>query len=110
MFILNNGKVRALMFASYSSPFIACDEVGEQTMLSNPTRWRLEQRGRFPRRIRLSSRKSVYRRSEIVAWIHDPEGWRPAGADLRDVSAEAEVSVNTLFGLVNDGEQTDKVT
>jgi hypothetical protein len=30
------------MLDSNISPFIACDDVGELTMLSNPTRWRLD--------------------------------------------------------------------
>ncbi|WP_376707398.1 helix-turn-helix transcriptional regulator [Bradyrhizobium sp. 521_C7_N1_3] len=38
-------------------------------------------KGRFPKRIRISSRKSVYGTSEIDAWQADPEGWRAPPAE-----------------------------
>jgi len=61
------------------SPFIALSDVERRTQLSNPTRWRREKEGRFPRRINLARCKPVYRLSEIEAWERDPEGWRPDG-------------------------------
>ncbi|MGX1110566.1 MULTISPECIES: helix-turn-helix transcriptional regulator [Bradyrhizobium] len=63
-----------------SDPFIEIDAVDDLSHLSDITRRRLERRQRFPKRIKLSTRRSVYRRSEIEAWVRDPEAWRPAMA------------------------------
>jgi prophage regulatory protein len=57
------------------SPFMLPDEVERITTLRDLTRWRLEKRGRFPKRIRISGRKIAWRRSDIEAWASDPEGW-----------------------------------
>ncbi|WP_445083495.1 helix-turn-helix transcriptional regulator [Bradyrhizobium sp. TM233] len=61
--------------------FYSFAEVDELVPLCDSTRWRLERKGRFPRRIRISSRKSVYRKSDIDAWQADPEGWRAPSAE-----------------------------
>ena len=37
--------------------------------LSRTTRWRLERKGAFPRRISISDRRVAWRRSEIEAWL-----------------------------------------
>ena len=62
-----------------SDPFIETSAVDDLSHLSDLTRRRLEKRQRFPKRIKLSTRRSVYRRSEIEDWLRDPEAWRPAG-------------------------------
>lgn len=57
------------------SPFLLDDEVEQRSLLSPTTRWRREKEGRFPRRIKIGARKIAYRRSEILEWESDPEGW-----------------------------------
>jgi len=37
--------------------------------ISDTTVWRMERRGEFPRRIRVSPRRVAWRRSEIEAWL-----------------------------------------
>lgn len=37
--------------------------------LSEPTIWRMERRGEFPRRIRVSPGRVAWRRSEIERWL-----------------------------------------
>ncbi|MGY4399881.1 helix-turn-helix transcriptional regulator [Bradyrhizobium sp. USDA 3315] len=60
-------------------PFIENDDtLTERSHLSDLTRRRLEKRQRFPKRIKLSTRRTVYRRSEFEAWLRDPEAWQPA--------------------------------
>jgi len=51
-----------------------CD-LDRLTGLAVSTRERLEQRGRFPRRIYISPRRIAWRRADIEAWAADPEGW-----------------------------------
>lgn len=58
------------------TPFLLPDEVDTLTLTSDTTRWRREKVGRFPRRIKIGARKIAYRRSEVLAWTADPEGWR----------------------------------
>jgi predicted DNA-binding transcriptional regulator AlpA len=57
------------------SPFILPDEVERITTMCDLTRSRLEKRNRFPKRIRIGSRKIAWRREEINRWVADPEGW-----------------------------------
>ncbi|WP_338692043.1 AlpA family phage regulatory protein [Bradyrhizobium sp. 26S5] len=63
-----------------SDPFLEIDAVDGLSHLSDITRRRLERKQRFPKRIKLSTRRCVYRRSEIEAWVRDPESWRPVPA------------------------------
>lgn len=44
------------------------------TMLSNSTRWRMEQDGKFPRCIKIGPSAVAYRLSEIQAWIRGEWG------------------------------------
>jgi prophage regulatory protein len=37
--------------------------------ISEATVWRMERRGEFPRRIRVSAKRVAWRRSEIEAWL-----------------------------------------
>ena len=57
------------------SKFFLLDEVRKCVRLSNPTLWRQERAGQFPRRRKLGARKVAYLREEIEAWEADPEGW-----------------------------------
>ncbi len=43
--------------------------VQEVTSLSRTTRWRLERRGQFPKRVRLSPGRVGWRQAEIEDWI-----------------------------------------
>ena len=47
------------------SPFLRPNEVEKISLLSDVTRWRHEKTGNFPRRIRITDRKIVYRKSDI---------------------------------------------
>jgi predicted DNA-binding transcriptional regulator AlpA len=62
------------------SPFLRPNEVEKISLLSDVTRWRHEKTGNFPRRIRITDRKIVYRKSDIDDWASDPEGWRARNA------------------------------
>ena len=44
-------------------------EVKHVTGLSRVTRWRLERRGLFPRKVRLTERCVGWQESEITAWL-----------------------------------------
>jgi prophage regulatory protein len=57
------------------SPFLFVPEVDDITRLSDTTRWRMEKRGLFPRRVSISPGRVAWRRSDIDAWLSDPEGW-----------------------------------
>ncbi|WP_140405259.1 helix-turn-helix transcriptional regulator, partial [Klebsiella pneumoniae] len=39
------------------------------TTLSNSTRWRMEQEGKFPKRIKIGPSAVAYRLSEVQVWI-----------------------------------------
>jgi predicted DNA-binding transcriptional regulator AlpA len=60
---------------SIESPFIFPIEVEQVIPLADLTRRRMERRGLFPKRIRVSPKRIAWRRSEIEAWVRDPEGW-----------------------------------
>ena len=62
------------------SPFLRPNEVEKISLLSDVTRWRHEKTGNFPRRIKITDRKIVYRKSDIDDWTRDPEGWRARNA------------------------------
>jgi predicted DNA-binding transcriptional regulator AlpA len=61
---------------SDKSPFIFPAEVEQIIPFCDLTRARMEKRGLFPKRIRITPRRIGWRRSEIEAWTADPEGWR----------------------------------
>ncbi len=65
---------------AHPSPFLLPPEVEEISLLSDVTRWRHEKLGQFPRRIKITNRKIVYRKSDIDDWASDPEGWRARNA------------------------------
>jgi prophage regulatory protein len=45
------------------------DERKRLVPLSDPTIWRMERRGEFPRRILIGQRRVAWRRSEIESWL-----------------------------------------
>jgi predicted DNA-binding transcriptional regulator AlpA len=57
------------------SPFLFLPELDKITRVCDRTRRRMEQRGHFPKRIRIGAWKIAYRKSEIEEWASDPEGW-----------------------------------
>lgn len=44
-------------------------EVGQITTLSRTTRWRMKREGKFPSPIKIGSRRSAYRASDIASWL-----------------------------------------
>ncbi|MBZ7296943.1 MULTISPECIES: helix-turn-helix transcriptional regulator [Klebsiella pneumoniae complex] len=44
-------------------------ECRELTTLVNSTRWKLERKGKFPKRIKIGATTVAYRLSEVQAWI-----------------------------------------
>ena len=54
-----------------AEPVAILDEptVEELTSLSRTTRWRMERRGEFPKRVRLSPGRVGWRQADIEAWI-----------------------------------------
>lgn len=44
-------------------------ECRAMTTLSNSTRWRMEQEGKFPKRIKIGPSAVAYRLSEVQSWI-----------------------------------------
>ena len=60
-----------------STPFLlSLDEVEQRTCLCGLTLMRQEKLGRFPKRVKISSRRIAYRGAEIEDWLRDPEAWR----------------------------------
>ncbi len=45
------------------------EKVHAVTSLSRTTRWRMERRGEFPKRVRLSPGRVGWRQADIEAWI-----------------------------------------
>ena len=45
------------------------EKVRAVTSLSRTTRWRMERRGEFPKRVRLSPGRVGWRQADIEAWI-----------------------------------------
>jgi prophage regulatory protein len=60
---------------SDESPFIFPAEVEKIIPFCGLTLARMEKRGRFPKRIRITPRRIGWRRYEFEAWTSDPEGW-----------------------------------
>jgi predicted DNA-binding transcriptional regulator AlpA len=64
-----------------TSPFLLSpDEVEQKTLLCDLTRMRQEKLGRFPKRLKIASRRIAYRGGEIEDWLRDPEAWRQRNA------------------------------
>lgn len=63
-----------------ASAFVAFGEIAEiwNPGITKVTIWRHEKAGLFPRRVRLSTRRVVWRRTELEEWLADPEAWAAA--------------------------------
>jgi predicted DNA-binding transcriptional regulator AlpA len=59
-------------------------EVEAITRTRDPTRKRMEIRGLFPRRIRISPRRNGWRRGEIEMWVENPEDWPMRSSERAD--------------------------
>lgn len=46
-------------------------EVKQITGLSRVTRWRMERKGEFPKKIKLSERCVAWSEAEVVAWLKE---------------------------------------
>ncbi|MCK1533164.1 MULTISPECIES: AlpA family phage regulatory protein [unclassified Bradyrhizobium] len=66
------------MSSAPTCKFFLIHELTERLPFSTVTMWRMERRGRFPKRVRISPGKVAWRKSDIEAWETDPEGWRAA--------------------------------
>jgi predicted DNA-binding transcriptional regulator AlpA len=55
--------------------FLFHDDLDVLTGLAVSTRDRLEQRGRFPRRVHIAPRRVGWRKSDVEAWAKDPENY-----------------------------------
>jgi predicted DNA-binding transcriptional regulator AlpA len=60
---------------SIESPFILADELNAITLTSDMTRKRMEDRGLFPKRVRIGARKTAHIRTEIAEWCANPDVW-----------------------------------
>jgi len=49
--------------------FLSAKEVSKRTGLSRVTIWRLEKKGKFPKRYSISERRVAWRDDEINDWI-----------------------------------------
>lgn len=62
--------------------FYTVSEVAAKRPFSAMSQLRLEQAGRFPKRIVITQRKLVWRKAEIDQWERDPENWRAPAAEV----------------------------
>ena len=53
--------------------FLLEEAVQQRTGLSRTTRWRLEKKGKFPKRRQISPGRVGWRSSEILEWINSRE-------------------------------------
>ncbi|MFP7300598.1 MULTISPECIES: helix-turn-helix transcriptional regulator [Klebsiella] len=61
-----SGTVSFVYFFRHSGRQPECRAM---TTLSNSTRWRMEQEGKFPKRIKIGPSAVAYRLSEVQVWI-----------------------------------------
>lgn len=55
-------------------------DVCDRVHVGKSTVWRWVSEGRFPRPIRLGARCTVWRQSDLDAWMADPAGWQDGRA------------------------------
>lgn len=60
------------------SPWLFEEELTTYHPVSGSTRRRQEAIGRFPRRIHIGAKVVVWKRTDVEAWLADPEGWAAA--------------------------------
>src|SRR2546426_3557030 len=58
-------------------------QVRELTNLSRTTRWRMERRGEFPKRVRLSPGRVGWRQDEIRDWIDSRTSAMPSPMEMQ---------------------------
>ncbi len=73
-------------------------DVANTTGLSRTTLWRLERRGDFPRRIRLSPNSTGWIESEIEEWIESRP--RKSSSESNTENSEAAWKASTADGSV----------
>jgi predicted DNA-binding transcriptional regulator AlpA len=61
--------------ADTAPAFLLPEEIDRRVPLSPTTRWREEKKGRFPKRVQISSKRVAYRAAEILDWERDPADW-----------------------------------
>jgi predicted DNA-binding transcriptional regulator AlpA len=68
------------------------DEVYAIAHLGATTVWRLERDNRFPRRIKIASRKVAWRKADVLEWARDPVEWcrNAASGRVRQANMESE--------------------
>jgi predicted DNA-binding transcriptional regulator AlpA len=57
------------------APFMLKEEVEMVNPVTDRARKRAESAGLFPRRVQLALHKPAWRRSEVEAWLADPNAW-----------------------------------
>ncbi|WP_080568347.1 helix-turn-helix transcriptional regulator [Pseudomonas oryzihabitans] len=57
------------MSAAIAERFIRFDSLAEIVGLSRTTIYRLEQQGKFPKRVKLGSNSVAWRQSEVLNWM-----------------------------------------
>lgn len=75
MAMLSVVKKEDLQYMPELDRMIREPECRAMTTLSNSTRWRMEQEGKFPKRIKIGPSAVAYRLSEVQAWIKGE--WEP---------------------------------
>jgi len=56
-------------------------EVVARTRLSAPTIWRLERKGKFPKRIVIGFRRVAWRVADLNRWMADPASFKQLEAE-----------------------------
>ena len=69
MAMLSVVKKEDLQYMPDLDRMIRAPKCRAMTTLSNSTRWRMEQEGKFPKRIKIGPSAVAYRLSEVQAWI-----------------------------------------
>ena len=49
--------------------FLSEKELDKRGILTRTTRWRMRQKGQFPKPIKISARRTAYKLDDIEAWI-----------------------------------------
>lgn len=83
LFSLTRAMERKAMKQEQDQPstekrYIKQAEVMERTSLSSNTIRTLEARGKFPKRVAMSDRAVRWYLPDVLAWMKDPEGWKPS--------------------------------
>lgn len=71
--------------------FIKRDELEQITSLKDPTLWREENAGRFPKRRKLTTNRVGWLESEVISWMQSRLN---ADGEVADVKRDEECSRN----------------